>query len=485
MRAANLAGRMPCQLRRVFLARGLVAATHSHVREELDVDRLRNGLSETAAHAATVAACLAARTGQPLHLVHALDLSPEEVRDHPGHPLNLWAEGRLGHEAERLRELGVDAQVHVFAGHTDKVVQTAVHAHAATLVVVGAIGHRGNESRRLGTRADRVARGSRVPVLTVRDSAGFSEWFKGERALRLVLGVGIGESADHAARWLNELCRESAVELVLAHLYWPPEAFARFGFKGIRSFAEPDAELVKTLERQFSQRFDHVLQAQLRTYRIEPHLGTIGHGLAALAAEVRADLLVVGSRNQSALERLWEGSITRQVLSAASTSVACVPAPANAPALQIPCLQHVLVATDFSEIGNDAIPLAFAAVSPGGTVHLLHVVKAARSRFDPYDVFQPATDEATSEAVIAAHARLSQLIPSNASAKHAAGEVLVLAADDVGQAICQAAERLGADLLVLGTNGRETLARAALGSVADHVLTNTRRPLLMARGPNP
>jgi nucleotide-binding universal stress UspA family protein len=124
-------------------------------------------------------------------------------------------------------------------------------------------------------------------------------------------------------------------------------------------------------------------------------------------------------------------------------------------------------------------------VSPGGTVHLLHVVKAGRTRVDQYDVFQPALDESTSEAVVAARARLNQLIPSDVSAKHATSEVLVLVADDAGPAICQAAERLGVDLIAVGTHGRTGLARAALGSVAAHVLTNTRRPLLMARGSKP
>jgi nucleotide-binding universal stress UspA family protein len=371
---------------------------------------------------------------------------------------------------------------HVVPGHADKVVQAAAREHAASLVVVGAIGHRGNESRRLGTRADRTAQESQVPVLTIRDSAGFVEWFKGARSLRVVLGIDACESADNAARWLDELCRAGAVEVVLAHLYWPPEAFYRLGLGGTRSLVEPDAELVKPLERQFSERFDAVLHAKQRTYRIEPHLGRLGDGLAGLAGETRADLLVVGCRAQGALQRLWEGSIARQALHAASTSVAFVPAPATAPPLHIPRLRHVLVATDFSELGNAAIPLAYAA---GGTVHLLHVVKAGRIRVDQYDVFQPAADETTAEAAAAARARLSRLIPPDVSAKHATSEVLVLAADDAGQAICQAAERLGVDLITLGTHGRTGLARAALGSVAAHVLANTRRPLLMARNPKP
>ncbi|HWO10796.1 MAG TPA: universal stress protein, partial [Polyangiaceae bacterium] len=43
--------------------------------------------SDMAGQAATVAAGLAVVTGKALHLVHALDLWREEVRDQPGHPL--------------------------------------------------------------------------------------------------------------------------------------------------------------------------------------------------------------------------------------------------------------------------------------------------------------------------------------------------------------------------------------------------------------
>jgi nucleotide-binding universal stress UspA family protein len=438
-----------------------------------------------AAHAATVAGCLAARTGRTLHLVHALDLWPEEVREQPGHPLVLWAEGRLAREAERLKGLGADVHVHVVPGPADQVVQTTAHDTAAGLIVVGAVGHRGKPSRRLGSRADRTAMHSHVPVLTVRDSASFLAWFKEGRPLRVVMGVDASESAENAARWLDELCRVGSVELVLAHLYWPPEAFNRLGLEGSRSFVEPDPEIVKTLEQQFALRFDAMLHAKLRTYRIEPHLGRLGDGLAALAAEARADLLVVGCRDQGALERLWEGSVSRQALHAASMSVACVPVPAVARALHTPRFRHVLAATDFSELANSAIPLAYAAASQGGTVHLVHVVKAGRPGIDPYDIFHPAPNETTSEAVVAARVRLSQLVPSDASAKGISTQVHALEASEAWEAIIQAAERLGVDLICLGTHGRSGLAKVALGSVAARVLSNSRRPLLLARPPKP
>lgn len=442
--------------------------------------------SEMAAHAATAAACLAARTGGILHLVHALDLWPEELQGRPGHPLLLWAESRLAGEAERIRAFGADVQVHAIAGPADVVVQTLALEHSASAIVVGAVGNRGKHSRNLGSRADRVAQSSHLPVLTVRDSAPFVGWLKEGRALRVVLGIDDSRSVENAARWLDELCRSGAVELTLAHLYWPPEALHRLGLEGVRSIVDADPELVKTLERQFSQRFDGLLHAKVRTYRIEPHLGRIGDGLAALAADAQADLVVVGSRERSTLERLWEGSVARQALHAAGMSVACVPSPAGAPvATIVPRLKTVLAATDFSNIGNGAIPLAYAAASPGATVHLVHVVQVDRLRLDPYDILRPMPNDTTLEAMNAAETKLSSLVPTDASGKGVMTRVHALEANDAWEAICQAAERLSVDLICLGTHGRTGLAKAALGSVAARVLAHSRRPLLLARGPNP
>src|SRR5688572_6805267 len=116
--------------------------------------------SEMAAHAAICAACLAARMGRPLYLVHALDGWPEGLRERPGHPELSWAESRLEQEAERLRALGVEVHAHVIAGQAEIVLQTLAHEHSAHAIVIGAIGDRGNSSRRLGSRADRTAQES-------------------------------------------------------------------------------------------------------------------------------------------------------------------------------------------------------------------------------------------------------------------------------------------------------------------------------------
>jgi len=438
--------------------------------------------SEMAIQAATAAACLAVRTGATLHLVHALDLPPEALKAAPGHPVLLWAEGQLARECERLRELGADVTGGAVGGSPERVLQAAARDRQATLVVVGALGQGGNDWHHLGSRADRTAQHSHVPALAIRDAAPFVGWLKEHRPLRIVLGADTSESTENAARWLDSVCLLGPVELTLAHFYWPREAFNRLGVEGNRSLVEPNPEIVGTLGRELSQRLDGLLHAKLRTYRIEPHLGRPGDALAALAHEMHADLVVVGSRAIGTLEKLWDGSVARQTLQTARVSVACVPAPAVPRKLHVPRLRHVLVATDFSDLANSAIPLAYATLRSGGTIHLLHVLASDHPRIDPYDVLQSVSERVTTEAAAAARSRLSQLIPPDASGTGIATELHVIDAPEAWQAICQAAERFGADLVCLGTHGRTGIARAALGSVAANVLTHSRRPLLLARG---
>lgn len=49
----------------------------------------------------------------------------------------------------------------------------------------------------------------------------------------------------------------------------------------------------------------------------------------------------------------------------------------------------------------------------------------------------------------------------------------------VGEAICDEAGRIGADLIVMATHGRGALGRLVLGSVADHVIRRSTRPVLV------
>jgi len=62
---------------------------------------------------------------------------------------------------------------------------------------------------------------------------------------------------------------------------------------------------------------------------------------------------------------------------------------------------------------------------------------------------------------------------------------VTLASGDAENAISEAAEELDADLIVVGSHGREGLDRFLLGSVAERISRFTKRDVLVARGDHP
>jgi nucleotide-binding universal stress UspA family protein len=438
--------------------------------------------SEPSLRAAHAAALLAARSNMRLHLVHAVEMSSEQLfgEQRSGHI--DWAEGHLRKTAERLSSLGADVKVHLEFGPPDERLQDVAANVGAKLVVIAALGKRLPGKWQLGSNAYRLAHDARVPVLLVRTLAPFEAWSNGTRPLRILFGADLSLSCEHAMHWIRDLNAVAPCEVTAVHLYFPPEQFHRFGLGGVRSFADPDPEVTKALARNFTTRLAAGLgSTPVVKTRFEPHLGRVGDRLAALALEEQADVVVVGSHGRNGLGRLLHGTVSHEVIERSDVSVVCVPAPRMA-AAPAPRINSVLVATDFSPTGDCAVPLAYSAVADGGTVHLVHIVKERLQPVtDPRDIFPTASTDTPEQA--AARLKLLELVPGDAAERHTTTQLHSLESNDAAEAICQAAERLDAAVICIGTHGRTGLSKVALGSVAQAVVAGTRRPVLLAHRP--
>ncbi len=77
-------------------------------------------------------------------------------------------------------------------------------------------------------------------------------------------------------------------------------------------------------------------------------------------------------------------------------------------------------------------------------------------------------------------AQLRALVPKEAH-ERCDLEAEILESDNPAEAIVQEAERFGADVICLGSHGRTGLAKAFLGSIAQGVMTQSKRPVFVVR----
>lgn len=150
--------------------------------------------------------------------------------------------------------------------------------------------------------------------------------------------------------------------------------------------------------------------------------------------------------------------------------------------------QRIILTSDGSLLARLAFPHARAiAAATGATILLLAVTDTvdellAEGRPTGWldlggDLSQDrATDAAEQQRALAeTHlAALREELPGIASELH-------VVAGSAGPAIVEAARTLDADLIVMATHGRSGVARAILGSVADHVARHAACPVLLVR----
>jgi CRP/FNR family transcriptional regulator, cyclic AMP receptor protein len=279
-----------------------------------------------AAEAAEIASAFSLRSGEPLLLVHALeDIGAEAATE------------KLRAEVERLRVLfpGLHVETQLETGMADEVLTgltrpfTSAWAHgdqSASIIVVASLGRRAPERWVLGSVAERTAQTSSVPVLVVRDKEPFVSWLRGERRLRVVVGFEFSEISTPALRWVADLGRIGPCDIIAGHVTWPPEEPKGQGAPGAVGAHKNFPQLEVLLKNDLGRRLrEHPWKDGPPSLRIKLCSGRRAIALAELAAEEKADLLVVGSRQVHGPSPLWPESVSRGALYHAQMSVACVP----------------------------------------------------------------------------------------------------------------------------------------------------------------
>lgn len=426
--------------------------------------------------AVDIAAAAARKLGTKLILVHVEEFHGSLVADPVIFESAVLQKRReLDHEASRLRGLGTDVEQKLLSGSPFDELVTAAIESKARLVVVGAVGH--GLARRLlvGSVAERTAETCPIPTLVVRPGGRLDSWVRGKETLKVLVGYDFSPAGDAALQWLREMQSIGACDITVVHIDWPPEEAQRLGYHGPLPLAENPKEIQNFLERDLAERVAMILAPEKVSLVVEPGWGHTEGYLFEMASRQHVDLVVVGTHRRHGLSRLRFGSVSRTVLHHATVSVAVVPPAEDQRRLTIPKLDRVLVATDFSDLGNKAVSYGCAVLRRGGTLKLIHVIELPEAaRVTSKNAPRPGKDNPK------LRGKLRALVPADAVERFDIEEQ-ILESPDAAAAIAQEAERFDADAICIGSHGRTGLAKTFLGSVAQAVMTNSKRPVMVVR----
>jgi nucleotide-binding universal stress UspA family protein len=246
--------------------------------------------SSLAEAACDLAHQVAQKQSLPCHLIHVAEDCGQ-------------AQAPLRAAAERL---GAGVRVECQQGLPDEVLAQRAEQIGAGLLVVGSLGRRSVTDWLLGSTAERVVRLSKVPTLVVRQPERIMAWLAGERPLRLLLAVSLDGSVEPALRWIDSLSRLGPVESLAVQVAGGPH-------------------LNDEWYRQESESLQRYCGWSPERCHVEVCQWSVEEHLLHLAERQNSDLIVMGTRQRTGLERMWRGSVSMAVLRRSQVSVACVP----------------------------------------------------------------------------------------------------------------------------------------------------------------
>jgi nucleotide-binding universal stress UspA family protein len=287
-------------------------------------------------------------------------------------------------------------------------------------------------------------------------------------------GSRLAETALPAAAFLAGTFQSTVTLIHLIERNAPPAVHSE---RHLTEPAEAQAYLDEVAQRAFPAGW--LVERHVHTTEVSD----VARSLVEHAAELGTDLITMCTHGRSGLRDWLFGSIAQQVVGLGTIPVLLVRPTKSGDAPPFAC-RLILVPLDGDPAHEDGLPLACdLARAVGGALHLVMVIRTLGS----------LTGEKAATAMLmplATQALLDMQEPEAAAylgrhtARLQAGGLSVtseVARGDPAAYLLSAAQRLGADVIVLGTHGKAGLEAFWADSLAPKLSGRSHAPLLLVR----
>jgi nucleotide-binding universal stress UspA family protein len=269
---------------------------------------------------------------------------------------------------------------------------------------------------------------------------------------KIMLATDFSERSDRALRRAILMAKEIDAGLVLLHVVDDDRP---------RRIVERDRVDAEALLQELAATVRSVdgVACEARVMLADPFAGIL-----QAVAEGEPDLLVIGSHRRRLLRDVFVGTTAERTIRAVTTPVLMVNAPPVGP------YRHILLTTDLSEGSRETLQvmgrLKFGAHAARTVLHV-YAAPALRLAM-AHSLSNEDQEDYLHHERAAALQSLAELM-----AACGAGDAAAIARHDgttVANEILTAAAELKADLVVVSTHAKTSLARMFLGSVTEQVL---------------
>ncbi len=289
----------------------------------------------------------------------------------------------------------------------------------------------------------------------------------------IVVGIDFTEATAPALDQGLALALEHGSQLTLVHGSGVSESGMVVYAEGVRN-GETWTQYVSQRLDEAERGLKHAAErcrgggARVRTRLCD---GPPEDAVLSTAQDVSADLIVIGTHARKGAERWLQGSVAERIVRGSERAAVLVAMPNTPP---LPRWQRVLVGTDFSENAHRALRFALSLSAPDAHIELMHAYQPAPR----YGLAPPADLDAHARDRLQEHG--NQLLAEHGGS----GRTLRFGMAD-GDPLTVLLSRLDGgefDVLAVGSHGRRGVRRLILGSVAENVIREANRSVLIVHG---
>lgn len=286
---------------------------------------------------------------------------------------------------------------------------------------------------------------------------------------RIVAATDFSHGGESALRRAVLLAKATGAAVEVVHaVYLPPLEEAWRKLADQEGFSE--ASLLEAAARRLGDLAAAVGQRLGLAPASRVLQGRPPQALAAWARESGADLIVIGAHGEHFLLDLFVGSTAMKTLRLATVPVLLVK--------QTPPFDYerIVIATDFSPSARAAAELA-ATLFPAADLHLFHAYEVP---FEREMYYAGADDEAVDHYRRLGEAEARRQIEAFADSLADPRRYLRKMRHGYAPALINKyAAEIGADLVVMGSQGMSGIEATLLGSVSSHLVTEFSGDLLL------